>query len=788
MEDLWGLACLVSLAALILPFIVFALLQVRLNRLRDEVANLTARLGLLETEGVRPRVVEPIAPATSVAFPPSAADALARSAPQPAASPVGSAESPDLAPVGSAALPAAAQGSSPSRSAAPPGLERLLGTRLFVWVGAVALALSGTFLVRYAVDQGWLGPAVRVLLGTLFGIVLLTAGERLRRVPRIGAALSAAGVAALFASFYAAASLYNLIPAAAGFALLGLNAAAGVALSLRQGRLVAVVGLIGGYLTPILIHSDAAPGPAFFAYLLLLLAAMLAVTDRRGWWGLATGSMAAGLLWVLLVLVQVHGREEALWPGLFILASIGIFVFTALRSGGAAGEWSALEGPVGSVGLSGSAPRRLPVLPLHLAMGGSLLAQMAIAARTDFGIQEWLFLGLLGAAALVLGRLREPLAPLAWLGAGLTGLLLLVWGAGLELSTAGQRFLWTCAAFGALYAAGAWLALWRAARPARWAALTSASAVGSFLLGYSAWSGEMSDRPWGLTALALAALLVLAAWPVLRRRAGLQGSPDSPVGEDPQGQRDSADLLGQRGLDGLPRSQGNAAVAALAAGSTTFVTLAAPLLLNREWYAVAWSAELAALAFLAWRLAIPQLRYSAWPLLAMVALRLLTPGVLSFPLGERPLFNSLLLSYGLPILALVVGERFSRRAADKPLTAGLDGLAFLLTFTLITLQVRQAFHGSRLAEGGLLSAENYSYSLAWVVFGCLLLAAGVRWRAKGARWASLPVMLLAVGKVFLFDAASLGGLYRVLSFLGLGLSLVALGWVYQRFVFRDEGT
>ena len=92
------------------------------------------------------------------------------------------------------------------------------------------------------------------------------------------------------------------------------------------------------------------------------------------------------------------------------------------------------------------------------------------------------------------------------------------------------------------------------------------------------------------------------------------------------------------------------------------------------------------------------------------------------------------------------------------MTLGLDGLAFLLTFTLITLQVRQAFHGSRLSEGGLLSAENYGYSLAWVVFGCLLLAAGVFWRAKGARWASLPVMLLAVGKVFLFDAARLGGL------------------------------
>lgn len=764
MEDLWGLACLVSLAALILPFIVFALLHSRLNHLRDEVANLTTRLAQLETDDVRPPSGAVVAPAISAAVRPQATEAPAPSQPET-----------EAVPVASPTAPAFTSAASTPPHAAPPGLERLLGTRLFVWVGAVALALSGTFLVRYAVDQGWLGPAVRVLLGTLLGVALLAAGERLRRVPRIGSALSAAGVAALFASFYAAASLYGFVSAATGFVLLGLTAATGVALSLRQGRLVAVVGLIGGYLTPILIHSDAGPGPAFFAYLLLLLAAMLAVTDRRGWWGLATCSMAAGLLWVVLVLVQVHGQRDALWPGLFILASLGLFVFTVLRAGGAAARSES------------SALARLPVLPVYVAVSGSLLAQMALAARTDFGIQEWLFLGLLGAAALLLGRLREPLAPLAWLGAGLTGLLLLVWGAGLELSGDGHRFLWTCAAFGVLYAAGAWLALWRAARPARWAALTSASAVGSFLLGYSGWAGEMSDRPWGLTALALAALLALAAMPVLRRRAGLQGSPDSPVGDDPQDKRDSADLLGQRGLEGLPRSQGNAAVAALAAGSTTFVTLAVPLLLNREWYAVAWSAELAVLAFLAWRLAIPQLRLSAWPLLAMVALRLLTPGVLSFPIGERPLFNGLLLSYGLPILALVVGERYSRRAADKAMTAGLDGLAFLLTFTLITLQVRQAFHGSRLSEGGLLSAENYSFSLAWVVFGCLLLAAGVRWRAKGARWASLPVMLLAVGKVFLFDAASLSGLYRVLSFLGLGLSLVALGWVYQRFVFRDEG-
>jgi len=761
MEDLWwGLACLVSLAALILPFTVIALLHTRLNRLREEVAKLTARLARLETAGIRPPLGTVDTPAKSAAID---ARETAQTSPPPPTEAVAAAS-----PATSTTVP---EPVAPRPSPAPPGIERILGTRLFVWVGAVALALAGTFLVRYAVDQGWLGPAVRVLLGILLGVALLVAGERLRRAARIGSALSAAGVAALFAGFYAAASLYQLIPAAVGFVLLGLTAAVGVALSLRQGPLVAVVGLIGGYLTPLLVHSDARPGPAFFAYLLLLLAAMLAVTYRRGWWGLATGSMAAGLLWVVLVLVQVHGPEDALWPGLFILASLAIFAITALRSGGAT--------------------PRLPVLPLHLALAGGLMAQMALAARTDFGIQEWGFLGLLGAAALLLGRLRESLAPLAWLGAGLTGLLLMVWGTGLEVSSDGHRFLWTCAAFGVLYAAGAWLALWRSDRAAHWAVLTSASAVVSFLLSYSAWAGEVDDRPWGLAALGLAALLALAAVPVLLRRQGPPEARQAPDPRDvPEGPESAPVLAGHTLPDRHIRQvliQGRAAFAALVAGSAAFVTLAAPLLLNREWYAVAWSAELALLAFLAWRLAIPQLRLSAWPLLAMVALRLLTPGVLTFPVGELPLVNGLLLFYGLPILALVVGERFGRRAADRTLTLGLDGLAFLLTFTLITLQVRQAFHGSRLSEGGLLSAENYGYSLAWVVFGCLLLAAGVFWRAKGARWASLPVMLLAVGKVFLFDAASLGGLYRVLSFLGLGLSLVALGWVYQRFVFRDEG-
>jgi uncharacterized membrane protein len=83
-------------------------------------------------------------------------------------------------------------------------------------------------------------------------------------------------------------------------------------------------------------------------------------------------------------------------------------------------------------------------------------------------------------------------------------------------------------------------------------------------------------------------------------------------------------------------------------------------------------------------------------------------------------------------------------------------------------------------------AERYAYSAAWILFGTALLVAGIATKGKALRYASLAVMLLSVGKVFLYDTSNLSDLYRVFSFLGLGVSLLALAWVYQRFVFRES--
>ena len=84
--------------------------------------------------------------------------------------------------------------------------------------------------------------------------------------------------------------------------------------------------------------------------------------------------------------------------------------------------------------------------------------------------------------------------------------------------------------------------------------------------------------------------------------------------------------------------------------------------------------------------------------------------------------------------------------------------------------------------GDVEGSELYAYSIAWLGFGAALLALGIRQGVASLRLAALGVIGLTILKAFFVDMAELEGLWRVLSFLGLGLALIALGAVYRRFV------
>jgi len=146
-------------------------------------------------------------------------------------------------------------------------------------------------------------------------------------------------------------------------------------------------------------------------------------------------------------------------------------------------------------------------------------------------------------------------------------------------------------------------------------------------------------------------------------------------------------------------------------------------------------------------------------------------------------FNLILLGYGLPAvlaaaLALVVR---GTRPTFYSIVAVVAAVALALAY--LTMEVTTLFHGPFLTRERTTDAEQYTYSAVWLGFGVLLLLAGILLRSQPARLASAAVVALTIAKVFLVDMAGLTGVYRALSFIGLGLVLVGIGWLYQRLLF-----
>jgi len=175
----------------------------------------------------------------------------------------------------------------PPRPPAPSfDWESLVGVKLFSAIAGIALVIAAISFLRYSMQQGWLQPPVRVLIGLAVATALLVMCElkAARRYPVTANALDAAAIAILFATFFAAHSLWNLIPAAVTFALLAAVTALAVLLSIRRASLfIAVLGLLGGFATPALLSTGENRPIPLFAYLVLLNVGLAWVAHRQAW-------------------------------------------------------------------------------------------------------------------------------------------------------------------------------------------------------------------------------------------------------------------------------------------------------------------------------------------------------------------------------------------------------------------------------------------------------------------------------------------------------------------------
>jgi uncharacterized membrane protein len=147
-------------------------------------------------------------------------------------------------------------------------------------------------------------------------------------------------------------------------------------------------------------------------------------------------------------------------------------------------------------------------------------------------------------------------------------------------------------------------------------------------------------------------------------------------------------------------------------------------------------------------------------------------------------FNLLLLGYAMPaVLALLLSYAVAGRR--RPAYANtIAAFALMLALTYVTFEIRRLYHGPILSRGPTTGAEQYTYSIAWLAFGVVLLGAGILFNSQRARLASAIVIALTIAKVFVIDISTPSDVYRALSFICLGLVLLPIGWLYQRILFR----
>lgn len=192
----------------------------------------------------------------------------------------------------------------PSHTATAINWERFMGVNLFAWIGGFVLFLAAAFFVKYSIDNNLISPQIRVAIGFLLGIGLLIGGLRLSlKQYRVTAqTLCSTGILILYVDVFASYAFYHFIEVTAAFLLMILVTAAAFLLAVRlDARVVAILGLLGGFLTPPLLSTGQDNPLGLFSYIFILDAGLIGIALRKKWRFLvllgAAGTMILQIAW-----------------------------------------------------------------------------------------------------------------------------------------------------------------------------------------------------------------------------------------------------------------------------------------------------------------------------------------------------------------------------------------------------------------------------------------------------------------------------------------------------------
>lgn len=705
-------------------------MEERLRTLEDRVDRLSdAVLDLRDAIGRRPD--EESAPASDSAHPATEAPTAQEDAASQTASVANSQSSP-RAPNREHGTSAS---TSPGWTDGIPGrvngwLRRVLGASTEDWLSrlGVGLLLFGVaFLFRYAVDQNWLGPMVRVGFGGVLGAGLVGSGIRLSdRRRRYSQVLIGGGIATFYLTIFSAYQLYDLVGYLVAFTTMVAVTISAFVLSLQQKEpILALIGVLGGYATPFLLTRGDGSVTSLVIYGVVILSLSLGVFWRRGWVVLLYTSI--GGIWLTMGTAWAGASESARAD--LVSAQLGLIVAWATAAVVPVLYERARMLQAETSDTVRSLWRRGGVLSSALSAPLFLLALSR--GLWTWGSEAWGVIALLlavayGAAAV--GLRRMPLRLEASAHAVIASVTLTY---ALSMLFEGTTLYLTLAAQGAALFE---LAYRSRERSLRWVGhlvflLVTGLVVGSVLL-----EDQLSIGVW-VPPLLVVGLVFYASLRVPR-----------------------AFVRSMYQLN---------ANALLALWSWALLTNLAAV---DSWVHVAWLLQGAMVVVLARRdgssVAFGSagerqgLVYIGHGVVALAALAM--AGQLSLPFPTTLDALSLIPDILTLALLVVVGLRFAH------------GLWLSRTYHLGTLllYLGWSYHSFAGLDGG-----QGVVSTAWGAVALALVGIGGKAARPEVLYAGMATLLLVVGKLFLVDLSALSPLWRVLIFLGFGAALLLVGYV-----------
>jgi uncharacterized membrane protein len=680
-------------------------------RVAAELRLLAARVDALERELL---AIRGAAPASALP-PPRPATPAGPPAAQASVKAVGEAGMASPAPQSPSAPPVA--GERPSAS-----LESRLGAQIFNRVGIVAVLFGAALFLKLAIDNHWIGPVGRILIGLAAGAGIVLWSERFRRkgFPAFSYSLKAIGTGVLYLSLWAAFQLYHLLPAEAALGGMILVTAWNAYMAwVQDAELLAAYALAGGLATPLLLSTGGNHETFLFTYLLAIDVATVMLVRIKPWQRLLLGAfpLTVGYFmgWYSKFYAESAFAVTTIFVGLFFL------VFASVPLGRATMKGEATSGPRRSFGHVLTEI----LLPLGNAAFVSLALYSAIQDSGRHWFLPWLML-ILAAVFLVIMRLPQGQVPAA-MHLSLAVVFLTI---AIPLKASGH---WITVAWLVEGVALLWVSVRVASAHAR--ATQRSSSANS--------SGVLRWLSAGSFVLGLGGLIAMPVW----FGAGVVNSL-------------------------FNHNVATALIGAGAFGASVWLALRVRSVDRASW--PVWSQfgfiALVAADLIALLLALRETltsRDGVQPHTAFV----------SADFGMALIAIALLAGVAYASLRIALGEETTLLWAQL---SGATVIAINLVTLLTGVREIEALWPVTPSNPDAQLQQALAVSAFLMVYGAILLAVGFWKRTAFIRWQALILLVFTIGKTFLYDMRNLSQGYRVVSLLGLGALLMAVSFAYQK--------